>query len=84
VRRFPVLNCIAITALEQKQTLSSPTIIRKPIGSKIQIQKSASNLEIKLEFSVISLDLHLNFKLSDRNFDSSHIITYFWEYNFIY
>ncbi len=38
----------AITALEQKQTLSSPITIRKPIGSKIQIQKSASNLEITL------------------------------------
>ena len=38
----------AITALENKQTLSPPIVKSKPTGSKIEIQKSASRLEINL------------------------------------
>ncbi|MBW4684006.1 MAG: serine/threonine protein kinase [Komarekiella atlantica HA4396-MV6] len=38
----------AIAALENKQTLSPPITTRKPIGSKIQLKKTASYLEIKL------------------------------------
>jgi serine/threonine protein kinase len=38
----------AITALENKHNLSPPIINRKPTGSKIQLQKSANCLEIKL------------------------------------
>ncbi len=38
----------AITALKSKQTLSPPITTNKPTGSKIQINKSASKLEIQL------------------------------------
>lgn len=38
----------AISALENKYTLSPATTKHKPTGSKIQLQKTASNLEIKI------------------------------------
>ncbi|BAZ41541.1 serine/threonine protein kinase [Calothrix sp. NIES-4101] len=38
----------AITVLENKYNLSPPITNRKPTGSKIQLQKSANSLEIKL------------------------------------
>ncbi|BAZ13157.1 serine/threonine protein kinase [Calothrix sp. NIES-4071] len=38
----------AIAALKSKQTLSPPITTNKPTGSKIKINKSASQLEIKL------------------------------------
>lgn len=38
----------AITALENKQTLSPPIAKSKPKGSKIEIQKSASRFEVNL------------------------------------
>ncbi|MBD2436517.1 serine/threonine-protein kinase [Nostoc sp. FACHB-110] len=38
----------ALTALEQKNTLSPPITSHKPMGSKIRVNKSANTLEIKI------------------------------------